>query len=120
MDEAIERFWARIASDASFREALTRELPGTPTPEDLAGFATRAGFPLDAAAFVRHARNRAAAPPAPEEGELSLEALEAVSGAGSEDSYASDPLEMDIYATWDAPDTTGTPGAADLGKAPGK
>ena len=104
MDGSVAGFWARVASDEAFRRGLQRELPATPGPEDLAGFASRAGFDLRAEDFVRHARGRTDRSALPEEGELTLEALEAVSGAGSEDSYASAPLEMDIYATWDAPD----------------
>ena len=104
----LDRFWARVASDAAYRDALLRTLPGHRGPQDLARFASRTGFDVRAEDFLERAlarteRARKALVPKeePMDRELSDKALDGVAGGGSGDSFASAPLEMDIYATWD-------------------
>lgn len=122
----VERFWVRLATDEPYREEFRAALPEHPEPEDLADFARKTGFDVSADQLVHHARHRTVHARALEDDdledddELSDEMLEGVAGGGSADSYASDQLEMDIYATWDGlgADPTNDPLAGKKPSAP--
>ena len=103
----VERFWVRVATDTEYQAQFRGALPEHPTPEALAQFASGTGYEVCAEHFLEHARTltvSANTSEAERDVELSDDMLEAVAGGGSEDSYASAPLEMDIYATWDGVD----------------
>ena len=52
-----ERFWDKIATDASYKVAFLNALPEQPTPQDLAQFAGDTGFELSATEILQHARD---------------------------------------------------------------
>ena len=109
----VDQFWARVASDAVFKSAFRSSLSENPTPQELARFASESGYEASAEDFLDHARAKAAAPASADDVELSEELLETVAGGGSADSYASDPLEVDIYTTWET-----KPGGTGKGNSP--
>ncbi len=96
----VEKFWIRVATDSGYQSAFRSALPEQPSPAELAAFASEHGFDLRADDFLQHARTLTVSAAGALDRELSDEVLDSVAGGGSADSYASAPLEMDIYATW--------------------
>ena len=104
---AVERFWSMLATNKKYQAAFAAyrsTLSASPSPSDLAAFASQSGFALSAEDFLNHARTLTIRIETSSDIELSDDMLDAVAGGGSEDSYASAPLELDIYATWDGLD----------------